>query len=143
MLLAVDGVGFFVLLALWLFCIFDAITADASLVRNLPKGFWIVLVLFLPDVGSIMWLIAGRPRAASRPGGLPYKGNAGVPSSPPTRHPSGGSRRGPVAPDDDPEFLAQLDRNTLSAWEDDLRRREEKLRDVAPPDDPPKTDGQP
>jgi hypothetical protein len=39
-----------------------------------------------------------------------------------------------VAPDDDPEFLAQLDRDTLRAWEDDLRRREQRLRDA---DEPP------
>ncbi|HVU72166.1 MAG TPA: PLD nuclease N-terminal domain-containing protein [Mycobacteriales bacterium] len=133
MFLALDGVLFFAVLALWLFCIFDVITTDASLVRNMPKGFWILIVLILPDVGSVLWLIAGRPRAAARPGGLPYKGNAGRPASSPSR---GASRRGPVAPDDDPEFLARLDRDTLRAWEDDLRRREQKLRDSDAPGEP-------
>ena len=138
-MIAFDGVLGLALLVLWLYCIFDAITTDAALVRNLPKGFWIVLVLFVPDVGSIMWLIAGRPRAETRPGGLPYKGNVGRPASAPPRHVPGSGRRGPVAPDDDPEFLARLDRDTLKAWEDDLRRREQRLRDA--PDEPPADEG--
>jgi hypothetical protein len=33
-----------------------------------------------------------------------------------------------MAPDDDPEFLASLDRSALNQWEADLRRREEELR---------------
>ena len=40
-----------------------------------------------------------------------------------------------LAPDDDPEFLAELDRRAapeheklLGSWEEDLRRREEELR---------------
>jgi hypothetical protein len=114
------------LLFLWLFCIFDAITAEATLVRNLPKMFWIFLVIILPDVGSILWLIAGRPRAEGRAGGLPYMGNAGRGAR---RSPSAHPRRsGPIAPDDDPEFLASLDRTHLSAWEQDLKKREEDLR---------------
>ena len=138
MLLALDGVLGFAVLALWLFCIFDAVSAEATLVRNLPKGMWIVLVIILPDVGSILWLIAGRPRAEARPGGVPYRGNTGLPTSAPPRHPAGGGRRGPVAPDDDPEFLARLDRDTLKRWEDDLRRREQQLReDGTPHDEPP------
>jgi hypothetical protein len=108
---------------LWLYCIFDAITAEATLVRNLPKMFWIFLVIILFDVGSIMWLIAGRPRAEGRPGGMPYKGNSGGPERSARR-----SRSGPVAPDDDPQFLASLDRTHLSAWEQDLKRREDDLR---------------
>jgi hypothetical protein len=131
-LFALDGVLGLAVLALWLFCIFDAITAEPTLVRNLPKGLWIVLVIVLFDVGAIMWLIAGRPRAEGRPGGLPYKGNTGRPHTGASRHSP--VRDGPVAPDDDPEFLAQLDRDTLRAWEDDLRRREQRLRDA---DEPP------
>jgi hypothetical protein len=90
------------LLGLWIFCLLDVITTDEYECRNLPKGLWIVIVLFLPDVGSIAWLIAGRPQSVVRPGGLPYKGNTG-------RFPEY-DRPGRVAaanPDDDEEFLRQ------------------------------------
>jgi hypothetical protein len=42
--------------------------AGLSGIRNLPKTLWIVIVLVLPDVGSIAWLIAGRPQSVARPG---------------------------------------------------------------------------
>jgi hypothetical protein len=117
------GVAAVALFFLWLYCIFDAITAETTLVRNLPKMFWIFLVIILPDIGSIMWIIAGRPRGEGRPGGLPYRGNTGDPEQS-----ARGRRSGPVAPDDDPQFLASLDRTHLSAWEQDLKRREDDLR---------------
>ena len=126
------GEGFvgLLLLGVWLFALFDAITSDPAAVRNLPKGLWIILVLILPDVGAILWFIAGRPVVARQPGGLPYKGNrGGLPPAPP-RH----ARGGPVAPDDDPEFLRSLRASNtehermLDTWEADLRKREEELR---------------
>jgi hypothetical protein len=55
-----DG-GFGILLvALWLFCLIDVITTPESQIRNLPKLVWLMIVLFLPDIGSIAWLVAGR-----------------------------------------------------------------------------------
>jgi hypothetical protein len=50
--------------ALWVFCLVDAIGSRAERVRNLPKVAWVVLVLFFPFVGSIAWLVVGRPEAA-------------------------------------------------------------------------------
>lgn len=98
-----DGGFALLFVALWLFCLFDVITTDPSLCRNLPKGFWVLLVLLLPDVGSIIWLVAGRTwNTAQRPGGLPYKGNSGVIS--PTSRPN----RRATNPDDDEAFLRQL-----------------------------------
>jgi hypothetical protein len=116
------GVVGLALFATWLFCLFDVITADEALVRNLPKGVWILLVVFLFDIGGILWLVAGRPRQV-RAEGLPYKGNNGRIIAAPRRR-----LDGPIAPDDDPDFLASLDRSHLSEWERDLRRREEELR---------------
>jgi hypothetical protein len=72
--LYVDGVLGLAVLVLWVFCLIDVITTDESLCRNLPKIGWILLVLFLPAIGSIAWLVAGRPQAARD---LPYKGNTG------------------------------------------------------------------
>ena len=52
--------GGLLLFALWVFCLVDVIVADELRVRNLPKVFWVLIVLLLPDVGSILWLVAGR-----------------------------------------------------------------------------------
>jgi hypothetical protein len=46
---------------LWVLCFADAITTDENEVRNLSKDGWLVVVLLLPIVGSILWLVAGRP----------------------------------------------------------------------------------
>lgn len=47
--------------ALWVYCLVDVIGTRDDRVRNLPKIAWILIVLFFPLVGSIAWLIAGRP----------------------------------------------------------------------------------
>ena len=52
--------------ALWVFCLIDAIGAPAAQIRNLPKAAWIILILLFPFVGSIAWLVAGRPEGAPR-----------------------------------------------------------------------------
>lgn len=55
-------------LGLWLFCLVDVITTDDGDARNLPKTGWLLIVLFFPLIGSILWLVAGRPvRLAGRP----------------------------------------------------------------------------
>jgi hypothetical protein len=54
------GFGLF-LLGLWVFCIVDVIMTDESRVRNMPKPLWLLIVLVLPDIGSILWLVAGHP----------------------------------------------------------------------------------
>jgi hypothetical protein len=126
-----DGLLALLVLGFWLFCLFDVITTDESQMRNLSKTWWIVIVLFFSVVGSIMWLVAGRPQGAGAPG-TSYRGGAGG-----TRY--GGESglqpvKRPLAPDDDPEFLEQVrrqnaeDKDLLRRWEDDLRRREDELR---------------
>jgi hypothetical protein len=99
-----DGLLGLVMVVLWVYCIFDVITTDESLCRNLPKGVWLLIVLLIPDIGSLMWLIAGRPQRVAQPGGLPYKGNTGQ------RYPEY-DRPGRFAasnPDDDEAFLRQV-----------------------------------
>jgi hypothetical protein len=130
-LLRFGGIGFVILLALWLYCLLDVITTDEAVVRNLPKIAWVLIVLLLLEVGAVLWLIAGRPRRQAAPD-LPYKGNRGRPSR---TGPSTRAVRDTPPPDDDPEFLAKLnrrqqeeDRRMLDRWEAELRRREEELR---------------
>jgi len=115
------------LLVLWIYCILDVIATDDSLIRNLPKIVWLLIVIFVPTIGSIAWLLLGRPeKAGFTPGDSTYRAE-----------PRGGrfdrsSRRsvGVIAPDDDPAFLDELDERTkrLRAWEEDLKRREDELR---------------
>jgi hypothetical protein len=77
MLLLDGGLGL-VIVASWLFCIFDVLTTDANRCRNLPKPVWILIVLLLFDIGAIAWLVAGHPWAGSVTNGMPYKGNTGA-----------------------------------------------------------------
>lgn len=66
-------------LALWLFCLVDVITTADGDARNLPKIGWLLIVLFFPLVGSIVWLVAGRPVRAV---GQPRAYERGMPSYP-------------------------------------------------------------
>ena len=111
-LFAPEALGL-VLLGLWLYCIFDVISTDESLVRNLPKGLWLMIVIFLPDVGSLAWLLLGRPLYAGwRPGDT---------GSRPVRRPV-------VRGLEDSASWTNADVDArLDAWEADLRRREAEL----------------
>ncbi|GGC63509.1 PLDc_N domain-containing protein [Hoyosella rhizosphaerae] len=48
-------------------CLIDIILTDNTRVRNLPKPLWILLVIFLPLAGSVVWLVAGRPYSDDAP----------------------------------------------------------------------------
>ena len=115
-MLLFDGFFGLVMLGLWLFCIIDVITTDESQCRNLPKLVWILLVLLLPDIGSIAWLVAGRQWASASPN-LPYKGNTGRPQE--HRRPG---RATATNPDDDEDFLLRLRERA------EQQRREHRLR---------------
>ncbi len=129
--------------ALLVFGLIDCVMADQARIRNLPRWAWILLIVIVPFVGVIAWLLAGRPQRAARR----------TPPVPPGPTPSGPTWERPpylrpAAPDDDPEFIARLKRTNadhermMKRWEEDLRRREEELRDQAEPDDsgPPAED---
>lgn len=61
MLVEIEGVIGFLVIALWIWALVDCITTDAEQCRNLPKGVWLLIVLLLFDIGSILWLLLGRP----------------------------------------------------------------------------------
>jgi len=86
-------------LVLMIWCLVDCIQTPARDVRYLPKIGWIVVILLFWVIGSIAWLLAGRPRRAP---------SDGAPGGPPKR---------PPPPDDDPDFLRRLD------WERWRRQR--------------------
>ncbi|KQW47773.1 hypothetical protein ASC77_15210 [Nocardioides sp. Root1257] len=60
-MIKLEGLFGIVVFALWVFCLVDAIGAPADRIRNLPKVGWILLILFFPLIGSVAWLVAGRP----------------------------------------------------------------------------------
>jgi hypothetical protein len=129
------GVVPLILLALWIYCILDVIATDDALVRNLSKVMWLLIVIFLPDIGSLAWLLLGRPLYAGwRPGDTSRRPTKRV-LGPEDRadFPTGPSR--PVPP---PRPLESRE-NELTAWEEQLRRREEELRrrEQGESDDPP------
>ena len=127
------------ILALWIYCIFDVIATSDALVRNLPKVLWLLIVVLLPTVGSIAWLLLGRPeKAGFAPGDSSYRAEPSGGRWGPARPPAPRRPSGILAPDDDPEFLARLDERTrrLQEWEDDLKRRDEDLRRREEGEDP-------
>jgi hypothetical protein len=119
------GVVSIALLGLWLYCIFDVIASDDVLVRNLPKGMWLLIVIFLPDVGSLAWLLLGRPLYAGwRPGDTTRRAPRRV-IGPEDRDDFPTTRPPRAVPPSRPFDSREDD---LAAWEERLRRREEELR---------------
>jgi len=127
--LELDGIVGLVVLGLWLYCIYDVITTDESLVRNLPKMVWIFLVIFLFEIGAIVWLIAGRPKGRSwtigESGGYASRAPRGAEDRP-------GFDGGPP-PVVNGSGMSDIVREReeaarLKVWEAQLKRREEELR---------------
>ncbi len=91
--------GIIVLLAVYIWFMVDVVSSPRSSVRNLPKGIWLLIVVFVPIIGGGLWVLFGRTK------------------------PIGGGRRlrrMPSAPDDDPRFLAKLDED---AWKKRMREQ--------------------
>ena len=123
------------LFVFWLWALFDVIMTDSILIRNMQKGTWIFLVLFVPTIGAVAWLLLGRPEgAALAPGaGVPYERNPyrserrplGPEDSDAWAKPSRAPSRPALGADD--ESLAIRERKLMEK-EAELARREEALR---------------
>src|SRR5699024_5231219 len=87
-------------IALTVFALADCVQTEDEKIKGLPKWAWIVLIVLIPWVGPITWLFVGRERSI---GGGPQR------------------RRGPLAPDEDPDFLRRLD--------EDIRRERRERRE--------------
>ncbi|ATG54090.1 hypothetical protein CFK41_04360 [Brachybacterium ginsengisoli] len=90
-------------IALTVFALADCVQTEDDKIRGLPKWAWIVLIVLIPWVGPITWLFVGKERTR--------RGGDGRPR-----------RTGPMAPDEDPDFLRRLD-------EDIRRERRERRED--------------
>jgi len=103
----------------WLYALVESISSDETLIRNLPKMAWVILIVLAPPVGSIAWFIAGRPQGDRSP----LLRDDPVP---PKQIPA---NRRPVGPEDSPQFNTYIEeRRRLQLWEDELARREKEIR---------------
>ncbi|HEU4946616.1 MAG TPA: PLDc N-terminal domain-containing protein [Kribbella sp.] len=90
---------FLISLVLSVYALFSCIQTRDEDVPHLPKLVWIILIVLVPFVGPITWLLMLRTQ-----GRRPQRATvAGRPVRRPTAR--------PVAPDDDPDFLASLERH--------------------------------
>lgn len=137
-----SGVLFVVVLAgCWVYCLIDAALTPNAVFRGLPKAAWIGIIALTFALGGIAWLcyrasLRSRPRRAT---GLalisrPPRGNTHLYGYPDwtaaevayARHPAGRFRNTPaegwtrpMGPDDDPDFLLELDRRIKGGLGDD------------------------
>jgi hypothetical protein len=58
--------------ALVIAALIDIITRDELLVRHLPKVTWVILVIFLPLIGSIVWFAVGHDWGERRDEAIPF-----------------------------------------------------------------------
>ncbi|WP_324649499.1 PLD nuclease N-terminal domain-containing protein [Georgenia sp. H159] len=100
---------FVLLLALVIYALVDCVRyEDSDMPVGLPKAIWVILIVVFPGAGALAWLVvsrAGRQVGRTARPGQPSP-SGGFPSRPTPR----AQAPRPVAPDDDPEFLASLDR---------------------------------
>lgn len=118
------GIVGVLLFALWLFCIIDVITTAESDMQHLPKILWLLIVIFLPTVGSIVWLVVGRPRSLIAGTRAPRAQQPPHASRFPEYDRPG--RRVAQNPDDDEAFLRQLRERAEQQRREAKRKQEEK-----------------
>ncbi|HEY4151692.1 MAG TPA: PLD nuclease N-terminal domain-containing protein [Pseudolysinimonas sp.] len=112
-----------IIVLLMLFAVVDIAVIDRARIRTLRRGAWIAIAIVLPIVGPVLWFFVGRVRSGE---------TATVAPAPPAHRP------GPIAPDDDPDFLGRLHRE--QEQDDRIRELEKKLDELRDPHDADKHD---
>jgi hypothetical protein len=115
-------------LGIMIYALIETISTPKERIRIMPKGVWIIVIVLVPLVGGILWLLFGNENAYLASTVQGFKKASG-----PVR---------PSNPDDDEEFLRQLDiqraqerkARELREREAELRRREQELKDKTDPD---------
>jgi len=119
-------------------CMLDITTTPDSEFVIFTKGTWLLIAGGFWIFGAAAWLIVGRPRRpAFRHRSNPYRAGAYGPAESMFRHPAAQAASGygepmgqfgflaapqPVGPDDDPEFLMELDRRIREERQGELDR---------------------
>ena len=98
-------------IALAIFALFDLARSLPEERAGLRRLWWVLIIVLLPALGPIVWIVVSRNSrgAASPRTGPSIPGPGRGPLRPPTRRP------GPVAPDDDPDFLWRLEQQRRRA----------------------------
>ena len=78
-------IGLIIITALTIYSLIDCARTPEAKIRSLPRWAWLVIIIFVPGIGAIAWIVAGRPG-----GGSPQR------------------KRKIVPPDDNPDFLRKL-----------------------------------
>lgn len=90
--------------ALAVYALFDLYRSEPSERAGVRPLVWVLAIVAVPVLGPIAWIFVSTTRRAEARAAGPR------PSAPSGRSPLRPTRRpGPVAPDDDPEFLRHLD----------------------------------
>ncbi|GAA4375778.1 PLD nuclease N-terminal domain-containing protein [Agromyces bauzanensis] len=95
-----------------IYAVADCAFFDRTRIRGLRRGWWIVVILFVPIIGGVLWFLIGRGRI--------------------DRVGSWGSRT--VAPDDDAQFLRHLRED--AAQDERIRRMEQELAELDADEEP-------
>lgn len=146
-----------ILMLFWAWAVLDVIATDGILHRNLPKGTWLFVVIFLPTIGALAWLLLGRPEGAGiAPGGggprggqvIEYSGGAfsqaprGIEDHPSWSRSSRSSSPSLPSSIADQEPLAIRERKLMER-EAELARREAELAEASGTDTGPDVDTAP
>ncbi|QRV02443.1 PLDc_N domain-containing protein [Arcanobacterium phocisimile] len=123
-------------LALHIYSFIAVVHTDRSdLPARLPKVAWLVLTLIVPILGPLLWLFF-KNQHLFRSGTTLSSDSLNKPFGRRKEQPAG-----PVAPDDDPEFLARLEaQNRRRAYEQQKRAENGEIDE---PDDEPKSPEEP
>lgn len=100
-----------VALAITIYALIECVRTPSSEVRSLPKSGWFAAIILLPLIGAGLWFWLGRPKSVS------------------DERPAQTRRGATGAPDDDPEFLRNLEiQRRNKAREEEMRRKEAELK---------------
>lgn len=95
--------------ALAIYALFDLYRSEPTERAEVQPLVWVLVIVILPVIGPIAWIfVSTTRRAEARAAGSP---TPTAPGRSPLRSPR---RTGPIAPDDDPDFLRHLDQQ----WHD-------------------------
>ena len=99
-------IGVIVVVVLSVYSLVDCAMLERARIRGLPRWAWLLVILFVPVIGPLLWLIVGRGRRGAADRGV----------------------RRSMAPDDDPEFLRRL--GDEATQQERIRRMEQELADL-------------
>ncbi|MBM7825906.1 hypothetical protein JOD55_001733 [Arcanobacterium pluranimalium] len=111
------------LVALTIYSFVDCARTDSDrMPARISKAVWLILIAIVPILGPVLWIFFKYQYIFKQDGSHPRQNFNDFPGK--ARNSRPGQHTGPVAPDDDPDFLARLEaQNRRRAFE---QKRAEK-----------------